>query len=126
DRNIYLMKVAESRPWGYVRGVLLHEMTHQYLSQVGKNPNHDGEPWCSEIMRISRILGHNIWAGKYTVVKIDGQSKRANKKPPADLDPDYRLNQFDISRWPHGWRKNSTWPGFEPPELCSQLEVVSA
>jgi hypothetical protein len=120
DANIYLMPVADRRPWSYVRGVLLHEMVHQHLEQIEKDWHHAGQPWCAEIMRISRMFGFNVWAGKYTVVKVDGQSKRANKRAPADLTPDYSLNQCDISHWPAGgFPGKSNWPGFEPPELLA-------
>src|ERR1700722_16496158 len=50
DRNIYLMRPSGLRSWGFVRGVLLHEMVHQSLVLAGKNPNHNREPWCNEIM----------------------------------------------------------------------------
>jgi hypothetical protein len=34
DRNIYLMRPSPSRTWGFVRGVLLHEMIHQGLASA--------------------------------------------------------------------------------------------
>lgn len=109
DQNIYLMFPGEKRSWNFVRGVLLHEMIHQHLSQRGKNPAHAGEPWCSEIMRISKLLGANIWAGRYTVKKMNGKSVRANEEPPASLKGLQALNQKQIARWPHSI-------GIAPPE----------
>lgn len=69
DRNIYLMCPGEKRSWGYVRGVLLHEMLHQFLEQSGKDVGHDGEPWRQEIMRLSQIFGKHIWAGNIPFVR---------------------------------------------------------
>jgi hypothetical protein len=100
DRNIYLMRPGPSRSWGFVRGVLLHEMIHQGLAQAGKNPKHDGNPWCSEIMRISHYFDRNIWAGKYTVIKVEGKSVRANMPRPKGNRARI-LDQDEISKWPH-------------------------
>src|SRR5262245_20398126 len=38
------------------RETLLHEMVHQRLSEEGRDPHHDGQPWCDEIMRIHHLL----------------------------------------------------------------------
>jgi hypothetical protein len=108
DRYIYLMPPNGSRSWAFTRGTLLHEMTHQYLQQVEKNPKHAGEPWCSEIMRLSTILGKNIWAGKYTVKKVEGKSVRANTARPADSSGQI-LNQVEIGTWPQTL-------GIDPPD----------
>jgi hypothetical protein len=127
DQNIYLMFPGAKRPWGFVRGVLLHEMVHQHLAQCERDASHAGQPWRSEIMRITHLLGRDIWAGEYTVVKVAGRSVRANKKQPVGIHAQYCLNQFDISRWPHSYTKKSSWPGLEPPELepsvYAQLKV---
>jgi hypothetical protein len=110
DRNIYLMYPGEKRSWAFVRGVLLHEMTHQLLVQCGKYPGHDGEPWCTEIMRISRLFFRkHIWAGKYTVGKRNGRSVRMNKPNPDEGSKAVALNQEEISQWPHS-------VGIEPPD----------
>ena len=112
DRNIYLMYPGEKRSWGFVRGVLLHEMVHQFLEQSGKAVGHDGESWCAEIMRISRVFfGKNIWAGKYTVGKRNGRSVRMNKPNPDKASKAVALNQDQISRWPHSI-------GLEPPDYA--------
>jgi hypothetical protein len=111
DRNIYLMYPGEKRSWGFVRGVLLHEMLHQYLRQVGKATAHQGEPWREEIMRISRLFGLEVWAGKYTVAKIDGRSVRINKPNPDASSKAQALNQDQISKWPYSI-------GVEPPDLA--------
>jgi hypothetical protein len=75
-------------------------MIHQGLAQAGKNPKHDGNPWCSEIMRISLYFDRSIWAGKYTVVKVEGKSVRANMPRPKGNRARI-LDQDEISRWPH-------------------------
>lgn len=114
DRNIYLMYPGNGRSWGFVRGVLLHEMVHQHLAQTGQDPHHDQTPWCSEIMRLSLYFRRNIWAGKYTVKKIAGKSVRANKDRPASKTGE-SLNQDQISKWPDSI-------GIEPPDYL-QLKV---
>jgi hypothetical protein len=123
DANIYLMFPRDAnddhyRKWPYVRGVLLHEMIHQYLAQLGKDPAHAGQPWCDEIMRISQLLGRNIWAGKYIVKRVNGKSVRANELPPESTEARI-LDQAEIARWPYT-------VGIEPPDLIgySQLEVI--
>lgn len=110
-RNIYLMFPSEERSWAFVRGVLLHEMVHQHLAQTGNNSQHACEPWCAEIMRISRCLGVNIWAGKYTVKKVNGKSVRANQERPASMNG-RALNQKQISQWPHSI-------GIAPPDTSN-------
>jgi hypothetical protein len=109
QRNIYLMFPNKSRTWGRVRGVLLHEMIHQHLAQSGENPQHAGAPWCREIMRISRQLGRNVWAGKYTVRRVNGKSVRINLAQPSP-DGALALNQKQISRWPRSI-------GLDPPDI---------
>jgi hypothetical protein len=110
DANIYLMHPSPKRTWAFVRGVLLHEMTHQKLAQDGLDTKHAGEPWCTEIMRLSRMLGRDIWAGKYIVKKVKGKSVRANKPKPASSTATRELNQYEISRWPYTIN-------LEPPDL---------
>ena len=84
------------------RGVLLHEMLHQYLFEWGVCPHHAGGPWRWEIMRLHRqITGREIWAGEYTVVKDKGRkSVRVNRPHPRTGEPS--LVQMQIARWPYG------------------------
>jgi hypothetical protein len=87
------------------RGVLLHEMIHQFLHESGEYARHDGGPWCREVMRLHRLLtGKDVWAGKYTVTKKrlpDGGrvSVRGNVARPGDGEAS--LTQKVISRWPY-------------------------
>jgi len=111
DRNVYLMYPGKKRSWGYVRGVLLHEMVHQFLHQSGKSTAHASEDWCREIMRLSKMFGKNIWAGKYTVRKVRGKSQRINLPNPDENSAAPELNQKQISQWP-----NSI--GIEPPDYA--------
>jgi hypothetical protein len=86
------------------RSTLLHEMTHQGLSEAGLCPEHKGQPWRDEVMRLHRLLtGQDIWAGAPTVVKEkdgDGarRSVRLNRPQPVTGQPS--LSQADIARWP--------------------------
>jgi hypothetical protein len=106
QKNIYLMFPGEKRSWGFVRGVLLHEMIHQGLQQEGKDTRHAGTPWCAEIVRISSLLGRRIWAGRYGVVRVAGKCVRANQPSPDGLPS---LKQKEIATWPHSI-------GLEPPD----------
>jgi hypothetical protein len=101
------------------RAILLHEMLHQSLHQRGLSPKHAQEPWCAEVRRISALLGKPVWAGKYTVRKVDGKSVRTNQPPPADAAPVLVMSQCQIAGWPDSI-------GLAPPELrdYSQLEVA--
>jgi hypothetical protein len=87
------------------RGVLLHEMVHQFLCESGEYTSHDGRPWCREIMRLTKLLtGQDIWAGAYTVAKVkqaDGSRKsvRLNRPRPGTGEPS--LTQDEIAHWPH-------------------------
>jgi hypothetical protein len=64
DGTTQYIYLPRGRPPAALRGALLHEMVHQRLNEAGKNPRHDGEPWCEEIVRISRLLGRKVAAGR--------------------------------------------------------------
>jgi hypothetical protein len=87
------------------RGVLLHEMVHQFLHEQGDLTGHGGEPWRLEIMRLTlAIAGKDIWAGAYTVRKVKGKdgrrrSVRGNLPHPVTGEPS--LSQCEITHWPH-------------------------
>jgi hypothetical protein len=86
------------------RSTLLHEMTHQGLSEAGLRPDHQGQGWRDEVMRLHRLLtGQEVWAGAYVVAKekVAGggrQSVRLNRPDPATGRPS--LTQGEIARWP--------------------------
>jgi hypothetical protein len=87
------------------RGVLLHEMIHQLLNESGEYTSHDGEPWCREVMRLTKLVtDQDIWAGQYTVRKVrdeDGnrRSVRLNLPEPETGRPS--IGQLEIASWPH-------------------------
>jgi hypothetical protein len=82
------------------KGVLLHEMVHQFLHDNGEYSKHNGEPWRREIMRLNKLLTKKeIWAGASTVIRVKGKSKRINKPHPATGIASLRQGQ--IARWPH-------------------------
>jgi len=117
--RLYLMFPGgrdDQRPWPYVRGVLLHEMTHAYLLERGENAEHKSQPWRREIMRLSRDLGRPVFAGASTVGKrrrADGRrvSVRFNK-PATDGTPS--LSQDEIACWPDCL-------ALAPPDLMGSL-----
>lgn len=107
--NILLMR----RTWPRTREILLHEMVHQHLVETGSNPKHAGQPWCDEIMRISRdYLGADFWAGSVTVIKErEGdrrKSKKINRPSCAGVES---IPMKAIATWP-------TSLGLTPPDLA--------
>lgn len=104
--NIMLL----NRPWDTLREVILHEMVHQSLIERGLNPKHEGQPWCDEIMRISKnYFRRDMWAGAVTVIKVMGsdgkrRSVKTNKRSPDNYDS-----------MPYGMI--TSWPDFTPPDL---------
>ncbi len=86
---------------------LVHEMLHLYLFQGERPAGHDNENWCSEIMRISRLLwDEDLWAAPAKVGKVvdghkDGRQVRRSKRMQAD-SPDGKpsASMGVIARWP--------------------------
>jgi hypothetical protein len=105
------------------RAVLLHEMLHYYLFETKQDPKHAGQPWCDEVMRISRELGQPVWAGRYTAIRKGKTTRRGNQLPPEDLTELRRLTQREIAAWPGSIR---LFP--PPPEDLgyAQLRVTKA
>lgn len=73
-------------------------MAHAWLVQTGQNSKHDGQPWRDEIMRLSKILGSSVLAGKTHVRKVK-QPDRTRKSVRA-VD-EGSLSQAEIASWPH-------------------------
>jgi hypothetical protein len=79
--------------------VLLHEMVHQYLSETGQSTKHNAQPWCDEIMRITKQLWSvEIHASPDSPRKVNGRSVRV-QKPSATGQPSIKRKQ--IANWPH-------------------------
>lgn len=112
-RLIYLMfEHPRKRPWPLVRDVLLHEMVHQALLEQGRDPHHKRQPWCNEIMRISRdYFGKTFWAGREAVGKVrTGKRRKSFKFNVPGPNGEESLKQAVISSWPHS-------VGIVPPDL---------
>jgi|GEM_PF-2622125 hypothetical protein len=78
--------------------ILFHEMIHQYLFENSLNPNHNAEPWCDEIMRLSlEIWGTEIWASPSNPRKVKGKSARIQK---LSLNGETSLPLKKIASWP--------------------------
>lgn len=112
-KNVLPEKIPDAAERGrYIRksdrllkpGVLLHEMIHQHLFESGQHTGHRGQPWCDEIMRLSKdIWNRDIWASPSRPTKEkndegDWVSVRKAKKSP---DGKESLSGEDIARWPH-------------------------
>lgn len=85
-------------------GVLLHEMVHQYLAELGEETGHDSEPWCREIMRLHyKITREKLWASPSVVrkEKIGGKLKSVRKQKPCPDTGETSLPRADIATWPH-------------------------
>lgn len=67
--------------------VLFHEMIHQTLSETRRDTSHNALPWCGEIMRLAKeIWNVEIWAAPSLPRKVDGKSKRIQKKSPDGIE----------------------------------------
>jgi hypothetical protein len=86
------------------RGVLLHEMIHQFLHERGEFPKHQGQPWCREIMRLHlQITGQSIWAGAYVVRKkkdANGGRQSVRLNQPDRETGRESITQTQIAGWP--------------------------
>lgn len=82
-----------------VVNVLLHEMVHQHLSESGQDTSHNADPWCTEIMRLTReIWGQEIWASP-AVPRKDAKGKsRRIQLPSPQGEPS--ISRKDIAGWP--------------------------
>lgn len=114
---IYLMGQGPRRPWSFIRGVLVHEMLHQFLYQRGVSASHDSDGWRTEIMRITaKHFGKEIWAGRIKVTKVGkGKDRRSVKFNAPHPDGRKSLTQGEIARWPHS-------VGIVPPDLTGAAE----
>src|SRR5262245_14336650 len=87
------------------RGVLLHEMIHQYLIERGESPKHEHEPWCREIMQLHRAITRKaIWATPESVGKElgpDGKRKSTRFQKACPETGMESIPRKDLSRWPH-------------------------
>jgi hypothetical protein len=94
------------------RGVLLHEMIHQHLTESGRWPKHDGEAWCEEIMRLHfAITGKTIWAAPEKIGKQkddDGKRKSVRKQAADPIDGRPSISQAAIASWPHSVMDHKT------------------
>jgi hypothetical protein len=94
----------------YAEDVLLHEMVHAALRDAGvptsgKQGEHNTQPWCDQIVRITPQLGlAPIKAQPVKPRRIDGRVVRRAL--------DGHLTRDQISRWPHTIRPD----GFYTPD----------
>ncbi len=64
-----------------VDDVLVHEMLHVFLIGAGKDPKHAGDPWYTEIRRLSpAVLGREL--------DVDRPRRRSVRIPNASYGPD--------------------------------------
>lgn len=110
------IQLLRGKPDDFLAHVLLHEMIHQYLFETGQNPAHNAQPWCEEVMRLTKqIWGKDIWVSPSVPRKVDGKSQRIQKRSPARQES---IPLKEISGWPHSL--NLTLP--MPPSDRERLE----
>jgi hypothetical protein len=100
SRTICLCRPRETTQLRADKGVLLHEMIHQHLTERGESPAHKDQPWRDEIARLTlQITGKLIVASAQKVTKIRQQDgTRKSVRVQAD---EASLGQKQIARWPH-------------------------
>ena len=77
---------------------LLHEMAHQSLVERGLNAKHNANPWCEEIMRISRdYFDVEFWAAPALPRKVNEKSVRLQKQSDTGQKS---ISRRDITWWP--------------------------
>jgi hypothetical protein len=81
-----------------VSDTILHELVHAKLDLEGKNPAHNGTPWCQEITRLTpALIGQEIKAAPVKQRRVDN-GKRTRRAP------DGFLERKQLARWPHSVR----------------------
>lgn len=88
------------------KGVLLHEMLHQSLTEQGDNPSHNGTPWCKGIMNLhQKITKKSLWASPSKVGKVkDIETGERKSKRFHEVCPDTGKESIPmkaIATWPH-------------------------
>jgi hypothetical protein len=90
---------------GEVSDTLLHEMVHAALMLRGVSPKHNDDPWCDEIIRISKMAGFDIVAKPVRPRRIVNPERDDDPDAPLTVvrrQPDEgALTQRELGRWPH-------------------------
>jgi hypothetical protein len=87
-----------------VTDTLVHEMVHAKLILAGEDASHNGQPWCTEITRLSPlVLGHAILVAPVHVRRVAGKSRRVPR--------DGYLPRGTFARWPYSLRPPTWDPG---------------
>jgi hypothetical protein len=81
----------------YAADTLLHEMIHAGLFDRGGDAEHNGAPWCDEIMRITPGLGLDP-------VKAAPVKPRRVDRKVVRRELDGHLSRAEIAAWPHSLR----------------------
>ncbi len=89
--------------------VLLHEMIHQYINQFENYTGrftHNCDPWCDQIVRLSKIMGMDIKAKPLKQKRIREEGQKGPGKVTWIVEPGH-LTRKEISSWPHSIRPAS-------------------
>jgi SprT-like family len=84
-----------------VRDVLTHEMIHVKLILAGLDAQHNGNPWCEEIERLSPlVIGRGVQAKPVHPRRVDGRNRR--------LPLEGHLTRKELAGWPQALRDPGT------------------
>jgi hypothetical protein len=107
----HLIQLAVARQKSFLRadrGVLLHEMLHQHLTEQGHSPKHEHAPWCDGIMQLHfDLTGKRIFAAPETVTKSKDLDPRTGKRKSIRVPRRHpitgitSLDRMAIATWPH-------------------------
>jgi hypothetical protein len=87
-----------------VSDTLLHEMIHARLLLEGKDPDHNGAPWCAEVVRLTPLLlGFEVKARPVHPRRIDGKNRRVALEG--------HLSRQQLARWPESLRESGSYRG---------------
>lgn len=103
----------------YVSDVLLHEMTHAVLHLRGQTANHNEDPWCEEITRITPLIGlDEIIAEPVNPRRVPNPARQldptAPKTVPMRIARTGTLTRGQLARWPLSIRPEGYYPAGQP------------
>jgi len=95
----------DGRQW--VTDTLIHEMVHAKLMLGGLDPQHNGKPWCAEIVRLSPLVcGRTVAARPVYPRRVGGRNGRVVRQAHAG-----ELTREELAHWPRSLYSRGWKPG---------------
>ena len=90
----------------FAEDTLLHEMIHQYLRQNGYTgkKSHNCEEWCSEIVRIAKLMDVEIKAKPVKQKRVRQPNQKTGAGKVQWITEEGHLNRKQIASFPHSIR----------------------